>query len=239
MKESSKMGQSSTTQTQSLPGWQEDFLRDTVLPTAQGIADTPFTAYTGQFAPEMSALQTQAGAGYQNLASMTPDQYAAQTSANMNPYQQQVIDTSLAQMNRSADQARTGLEANIAGSGAFGSRGQVALGEFDAGVQSNRDALIANAMQQGYANAQGLTQQQIANQYSALGGMGNIGAQQTALDAANLTGQYGEFMREQQYPYQQLQGLLGAGAGNYGGTTTNTQQRGLFDFLGAGASLFM
>ena len=90
------MGKSQQTSTQSIPQWQENLLTGTVVPMAQNIASLPFTAFTGQFAPNMSQLTTQAGDIYGSLANMTPADYAAQTAQNFNPYQQNVIDTSLA-----------------------------------------------------------------------------------------------------------------------------------------------
>ena len=230
------MGKSQDTTTRSIPQWQENLLTGTVVPMAQNIASLPFTAFTGQFAPNMSELTTQAGDIYGSLANMTPADYAAQTAQNFNPYQQNVIDTSLAQMNRQQQQALTNLEASQIGSGAFGSRGEVARGEFEAANQAQRDALIAGLKQQGYAGAQGLTQQQIANMGTAAGGLTQIGAAQTALDAANLQGQYGEFIREYEDPYKKMSGVLGAAQGNYGDTTTQSYKPGLFDYLTLGAS---
>lgn len=232
------MGQSKSTTEQSIPGWQRDFLQGTAQPLAQQIADQPFDAYGGQFAPGMSDMSMQAGDVYGGLAGMTPQDYAAQTAQNMNPYQQNVIDTSLAQMDRTAGQARTGLEADLIGSGAFGSRGEVARGEFEAGVQGNRDALIAQMMQQGYGQAQGQTQQQLTNQMAGAGGLAQLGGQQTALDAAQLGGQYGEFMRGQQYPMQQLASIMGYGGGNYGGTSTERYKPGALDYITAAGSFF-
>lgn len=230
------MGKSQQTSTQSIPQWQENLLTGTVVPMAQNIASLPFTAFTGQFAPNMSQLTTQAGDIYGSLANMTPADYAAQTAQNFNPYQQNVIDTSLAQMGREQAKALTKLEASQIGSGAFGSRGEVARGEFEAANQAQRDALIAGLKQQGYAGAQGLTQQQIANMGTAAGGLTQIGAAQTALDAANLQGQYGEFIRKYEDPYKKMAGVLGAAQGNYGGTTTQSYKPGLFDYLTIGAS---
>lgn len=232
------MGQSKSTTTQSLPGWQQDFLRNTAQPLAQQIADQPFQAYGGQFAPEFGGLSADAAGVYGSIANMTPEAFGARTAANFNPYQQQVIDASLAQMGRSADQARTGLEAGLIGSGAFGSRGEVARGEFEAGVQNQRDALIANMMQQGYGQAQGVTQQQIANQMAGAGGLAGLGGMQAALEGQQLAGQYGEFMREQMDPQQRLAGVMGFGGGNYGGTATQRYRPGLFDYATAGFGLF-
>lgn len=231
------MGQSKSTTTQSIPDWQESFLRDTAFPLAQNIADQPFQQYGGQFAPEMGSMSTQAGDIYGNIAGMGPEQFGQMTQANMNPYNQQVIDAGLAQMDRTAGQARTGMEADIIGGGAFGSRGEVARGEFEAGVQSNRDALIAQQMQQGYGQAAGMTQQQIANQMAGAGGLAQLGGVQTGLAGQQLAGQYGEFMREQQNPYTQLGGVMQAAGGNYGGASTESSAPGLFDYVTAGATV--
>lgn len=231
------MGQSKSTAEQSIPGWQKDFLTGTAFPLAQNIADQPFEAYGGQFAPAgLSDLGQQAAGVYGGVAGMTPEAFGAQTAANFNPYQQQVIDTSLAQMGRSADQARTGMEAQLIGSGAFGSRGEVARGEFEAGVQNQRDALIANMMQQGYGQAQGVTQQQIANQMAGAGGLAGLGGLQTQLESQQLAGQYGDFIRGQEYPMQQLGAIMQAAGGNYGGTSTESYKPGLFDYITAAAT---
>ena len=230
------MGQAKSTSQQSIPEWQSRFLQNTAMPIAQNIADTPFAGYGGQYAPQMGQYGQQAGAAYGAVEGMTPQDYAAQTAQNFNPYQQQVIDTSLAQMGRQGDIARTNLEGGLIGSGAFGSRGEVARGEFEAGLQGQRDALIANMMQQGYGQAQGQTQQQIGNRMAGAGGLMGAAGMQQGLQQGQLAGQYGEFLREQGYPAQQLQGVLGFGGGNYGSTTKQTQKRGLLDYLTAGAS---
>lgn len=230
------MGQAKSTTEQTIPEWQTKFLQNTAMPIAQQIADTPFSGYGGQYAPQMGQYGQQAGAAYGDVAGMTPQGFAAQTAQNFNPYQQQVIDASLSQMNRQGDIARTGMEGSLIGSGAFGSRGEVARGEFEAGLQNQRDALIAGMMQQGYGQAQNLTQQQIANRMGAAGGLLGVAGMQQGLQQGQMAGEYGEFLREQGYPAQQLQGVLGFGGGNYGGTTTQTQQRGLLDYLAAAAT---
>lgn len=232
------MGKSKSTTEQSMPKWQEDFIRQTVQPLAEQVADQEFQGYTGPFAPQMSALSNQAADIYGNISGMGADQFGAMTQANMNPFQQQVIDAGLAQMDRSAGQARTGLEASLIGGGAFGSRGEVARGQFEADVQANRDALIAQQLQQGYGQAAGLTQQQIANQMAGAGGLAGLGGMQTQLDAQQMAGQYGEFMREQGDLSRKLGATMGFGGGNFGGTSTQTQKRGLFDYVTAGAGLF-
>jgi hypothetical protein len=232
------MGKSQSTTEQKLPDWQEKFMTGTAMPLAQQIADQPFQAYGGQFAPGMSSYTQQAGSAYQGMANQTPGQFNAAVQQNMSPYQQNVMDTALAQMTRQGDQARTGLEASLAGAGAFGSRGEVARGEFEAGLQGQRDALTAQMMQQGYTQALGTTQQQMQNRLAGAGGLMGVGSADTALQAAQLAGEQGEFMREQNYPYQQMQGLLGFGGGNYGGTTTESYNPGLLGIITSGLGAF-
>lgn len=232
------MGKQQSVTEQKLPEWQEKFMTGTVMPLAQNIADTPFQAYGGQFAPGMSSYTKRAGNTYGAMAGQTPGQFNAAVQQNMSPYQQNVLDTALAQMGRQGDQARTGLEAQLAGSGAFGSRGEVARGEFEAGLQGQRDALTAQMLQQGYTQALGTTQQQMQNRMAGAQGLMGVGAADTALKAAQLAGEQGEFMREQNYPYQQMQGLLGFGGGNYGGTTTESYNPGLLGIITSGLGAF-
>ena len=58
---------STTTETSKLPQWQEDFIRENILPRGVAIADQEYTPYTGEMIAGMSDLQNQALAGYGNL----------------------------------------------------------------------------------------------------------------------------------------------------------------------------
>lgn len=233
------MGQSKSTSTVEMPEFQQKFLEETVFPRAISVADTPLTPYTGRYAPDMSQYATQAADIYSGIATGGTDRLAADTQALMNPYQQQVIDTSLAQMQRQQEQARTGLEANITRSGAFnaGRRG-IAEAEFAASNLANQNAMIANLMQQGYSQAQSAAMAQQGQQLSAAAGLMGVGAAETALQGTELQGQYNQYLMQQQYPYQQLNALIGAaGAVPAGvGTTTQQYQPGLFDYISAFAS---
>jgi len=237
------MGKGKETTTQKMPGFQQDYLKSTVLPFATQISETPFQAYTGPMAPEMSGYTTQAADIYGNMAGAdTTQQLIDTTQALYNPYQQNVIDASLAQMGRQQQQALTGLEGQLAGSGAFGSRGEVARGEFAAGNLASQNQLIAQMMQQGYSEAQaramGAMQQQQAQQGAAAAGLTGIGGMENALNAAEIDALRSEFMREQQDPYQKLAALQG-GASTIPtgiGTTTATKTPGLFDYLSLAAT---
>jgi len=238
------MGSSKQTTKQEMPQFQQDYLQETVLPFAKQISETPFQAYTGPMAPGMSAYTTQAADIYGNMAGRDQTQQLIDTTqALYNPYQQDVIDASLAQMGRQQQQALTGLEGRLAGSGAFGSRGEVALGEFAAGNLASQNQLIADMMRQGYSEAQaramGVMTQQQAQESAAAAGLTGIGGMETALSAAEIDALRNEFMREQQDPYQKLaalQGGAGAIPGGYG-TTTQTKKPGLFDYLTTAATI--
>ena len=102
----------------------------------------------------------------------------------MSPYQQQVIDASLADYDAQAAKSRLNLGANAVGAGAFGSGRQgIAEAEFDA--LSNRGR---GTLQSGLGGtAQGFAQSQIAG----LGTLGSAqqGQNQAILDAQRTTAQ--------------------------------------------------
>ena len=229
------MSGGSTTTTQSIPQWQEDFIRGTVFPLAENVAGKEFTPYGGQMTPNANALTTGAGDIYSGIANMTADDYAARTAANMSPYTQNVIDTSLAQMQRNQAKALTGLEAQNIRAGAFGSRGDVAQGEFMAGNLAAQNELVAKLQQDAFTNAQTQTQNQLANTSSAAAGMSGIGNTLTALDAAKLEADFGEFMRQQGWDASKLAQILGAAQGGYGGSTTSFKKNGVLDYLAVAA----
>ena len=228
------MGQSKSTTEQKLPEWQEKFLTGTVLPAAENIANTPFTGYGGTFAPGMSGYTTKAGETYGNIAGMGPEDFAARTQQNFDAMRQNVLDPQVQAMARQRAQQITGEEANIARAGAFGSRGDVYQGEAQGAYEGN----VANLMAQGYNAAQAQTMAQLGAKQAGAAGLMGVGAAETALAGAEKAGQYQEFLREQGYPYQQMQGLLGFGQGGYGGSNSQTYKPGLFDYLSAGASMF-
>lgn len=239
------MGKSKTTTQQTMPAFQQNYLQGSVLPFAQQVSQTPFQAYEGQRTPELSDYTTQAGGLYGDIAgmgSMTPADYQSRINQNLVGFQGNVIDPTMAAMDRRYAQERVGQDANVIGSGAFdSSRRAVFEGEREAGRDVQMAQTLANLNRQGYDAANAQTMQQLAMQQGALGtgaaGLVGVGTAETALNAAALDAAYQEFMREQQDPYQKLSALSGgAGAipGGYG-TTTETQKKGIFDYLSAAA----
>ena len=137
-------------------------------------------------APQVAGLsqlekdaRTKAQAG---LGSFQPFVTAAQGATGpqafqqfMSPYQQQVIDTSLAEFDRQAQAQEQRIRDSAVASGAFGgSRQGVAEAEYGAASDRNRAQLQAGLLQQGFGQAQQAAQQNFMNQMglaSALPGL--------------------------------------------------------------------
>ena len=90
----------------------------------------------------------------------------------MSPYQQQVIDTSLAEFDRQAAMQEQRIRDQAVTSGAFGGgREGVLQSEFRTGSDRNRAALQAGLLQQGFEQAQAAAQQNFANQMGIAGAL--------------------------------------------------------------------
>ena len=211
---------------------------------AQGIMGAQNMA--NQFAqanmgPSSFTLGQAVGALYGGAQGYTPG--AAQQF--MNPYQQQVIDESIRQINRQGDISREGLQAQAVKSGAFGgSREGIQRAELDRGLSAQRNAAIVGGLSQGYNQAaiqaqQAFEQQQGRQLQAAQGlqGVGGLYGQQALQQAqlgqgaagmqgnlsnqlAGLSGMYGNIGSQQanilSQQGQQLQSL-GQGIGNLAG----------------------
>ena len=156
----------------------------------------------------------------------------------MSPYQQQVIDTSLAEFDRQAAMQEQRIRDQAVASGAFGGgREGVLQSEFRTGSDRNRLALEAGLRQQGFQAAQQAAQQNFANQMglaSALPGLqrgdistlGSLGALNQAQEQARLDAQREANRMAAFQPQEQLQqygnlvtGIMGGMAGS--GTQTS------------------
>jgi hypothetical protein len=155
----------------------------------------------------------------------------------MSPYQQQVMDASLAEFDRNAQIQQQQISDQAVASGAFGGgREGVMQAEYQAGSDRNRAALQAGLLQQGFGQAQQAAQQQFANQMglaSALPGLqrgdistlGSLGALNQAQEQAQLNAQREATRMATYQPQEQLQqygnivtGIMGGMQGS--GSTT-------------------
>ena len=176
----------------SLPDYLKDTAKDFAKQlTASTSVPIKTSAFTGrQFVAGEDPLQTQAiNIARAGVGSFQPFLQAAQTAVGqqagltgptafrqfMSPFQQDVIDTTLADFDRQAALGRQNIRDQAVTGGAFGGgREGVALGEFEAGNLRNRASLLAQLQQQGFTQAQNLAQQAFQNQ-------GNLAAQQMGL----------------------------------------------------------
>jgi hypothetical protein len=162
-------------------------------------------AYAPQIAAE-SALQQQARSAAGGLGSLVgPEAY----QQFMSPYQQEVIDTTLAEYDKQAALQRQGIGQAAIQAGAFGGgREGVQLAEYDVGSAAKRAAMQAQLLQQGFGQAQQqalaqLQAQQGLGTYQTQLGQAGQAQQQAVLDAASAAAREAEFE-----PFTRL-GLVG------------------------------
>ena len=103
----------------------------------------------------------------------------------MSPYQQQVIDTSLAEFDRQAKMRQQGIsDAAVALGGFGGGREGVLQSEYQTQSDRNRAMLQAGLQQQGFTQAQGARQQDYLNQMGLAQAQQGLGSYQAGLGAA-------------------------------------------------------
>ena len=203
------------------------------------------------FVAAMDPLQTQAQSlAQQGIGSYSPFLQAAQAnitnqagltgpsaySSFMSPYQQQVIDTSLADFDSSRVGNRQAIQDQAVASGNFGGgREGAMLGQYDADTTAGRAGLLAQLQQAGFTQANQLAQQGFLNQGTLaqnqmglsnfqrtglgqdIGALGNLGALNQQQAQANLTANQQAAKTAAYEPYGRLQqygsGLTGLAGG--------------------------
>ena len=185
-----------TTRQQSLSGLAPQVAGQDALQTqAQNLA----TQGVGSFAPFLQQAQTAGTAAGTALSGVGLGATAYQQGVQdfMSPYQSQVIDASLAEFDRNTQIQQQGIRDQQAALGALGSgRAGVQLAEFGTGAARERALLQAGLLQQGFGQAAGARQQDIANrgalasQQQSLGqfqaGLGQTQQQATGTDISRL-----------------------------------------------------
>jgi len=192
---------------------------------------------------------TQAQAIASRAASYAPDTIAAGMATYQNPYTEQVVNTTLSDIDRARQMANQQTAAQAVRARAFGgSRQGVAEAETNRAAMEQAARTSAQLRSQGFQQAgelaardigfglQGATQDiAAAQQLGALGALGqtagltgaqalaNVGEQQRGLTQANMTQAYEDFLRQWQYPVEQLRIRQSAlGMAPMQGTTTTT-----------------
>jgi hypothetical protein len=115
---------------------------------------------------------------------------AGSIEAYMSPYQQQVIDTTMAEFDRQAQiRANQQAAATLGVAGAFGGgREGVQRAEYQAASDRNRAQTFANLQQQGFQNAAARRQQDLANQMSISQLQSGLGARAQDFSRAQISG---------------------------------------------------
>ena len=178
----------------------------------QGMAQEQFKPtiqpVTGFEAPTIEATQAPGAA---QIGPVSTPQFRGLLSqdigAYQSPYQQQVIDLAMGDIQRQADIARTGAQERAIRAGAFGgSRSAIIESESQRPYAEQMARTSADLRQRGYEQAQAAAQSDLARQQQ-LGMFGSEQQQQRALQQAQLGQQAGIFGAElgQQRRMQQAQ----------------------------------
>ena len=164
---------------------------------------------TSKFAPQIAAesqLQQDARTAAAGLGALTvPEAFRP----FMSPYQQEVIDTTLAEFDRQQAIQDTSLRDRAIQAGAFGgAREGVMAAESARGAAANRANLQAQLLAQGFQQAQqaaaaDLAAEQGLGQYQSALGQQQQAVDQAELDAAQIAAKEAQFQ-----PFTQL-GLIG------------------------------
>ena len=161
---------------------------------AAGPGITGINPYVAQMDPLQTDAISMAQAGLESYKPyLTSAQQALTTQGGltgasayqpfMSPYQQDVIDTSLAAFDKQAAQQQQALrDQALDVPGAFGGgREGVQQAEYQTGSDLNRAALQAQMLQQGFGQAQGAAQQAFQNQQAIAQGQLGLGSAQMGL----------------------------------------------------------
>jgi hypothetical protein len=283
------MSKGKSTQSVTLPAYQEAQAKE-LFQAGKSLAGQPFVPYTGPrvagFNPDQlqqfqatrglfeTGMQYDPLTGLQGLAQQGAPQIGqvgsllgADIGAYQSPYQQQVIDQSMADIQRQADIARGQSQSQAIGAGAFGgSRSALLESESQRPYIEQQARTAAGLRQSGFEQAQRAAESDIARQQQMamfapefelrarqqqagllggvgaeqqqrLAGLGQIGAQQQGLGTSRATSQPYEEFQRALAYGPQQFGLLAAGQGVTTPTTTTSQKTGLGDILGSAAQL--
>ena len=283
------MSKGRTTTTAEIPEYQKRQEQE-LFSAAKGLAGTPFVPYTGPrvagFNPDQlrqfqatrglfeTGMQYDPLTGIQELAQREAPQIGqvgsllgADIGAYQSPYTQQVIEQSMADIQRQADIARGQAQSRAIGAGAFGGsrsallesesqrpyieqQARTAAGLREAGFQQAQRAAESDIARQqqmamfapelelrARAQQAGLLGGVGAEQMARLGQLGQIGQQQQLLQQQALGVPYQEFQRALAYGPQQL-GLLQAGMGTPLVSQSTEGKIGAGDVAGFGAEMF-
>jgi hypothetical protein len=167
----------------------------------------PTSTYTGQqFIQGQSALEQQAATAAAGLGDLLGPQAYQQY---MSPYQREVIDTSLAAMEREQAKGLGSLRDRAVQAGAFGGgREAAAIGEYQSNADLQRALLESQLLQQGFEQAQTKAGQQLGLAQGLGTYQTQLGGQQRQIGQAQLSADQ-EAAREAAFADYTRLGLIG------------------------------
>ena len=253
-------GGSSTVQNTVDPATQARY--DDLYNRAKGIAGQPFVPYTGArvagFNPDQLQGFDATRSSFQDSMSYNPRGLLSDMGTQpldiqsfQNPYNTQVIDQSLADLDRARQIRLQSDQDRAIGAGAFGgSRSALLEAETNRNFADAAARTSSNLRQSGYNNAlnaamqdrnfrSGIQSGLLGDQYRNLGLLSGIGTQQQGLQQAGMDAGYNEFLRALGYGPQQLGLLQGAVFGMTPGEIQGTSNKqGMFGRIGDGLELY-
>ena len=228
---------------------------------SKSIAGQPFVPYTGSrvagFNPDQLQGFDSTRGMFQDSMSYDPRGLLSDMGSQpldiqsfQNPYNTQVIDQSLADLDRARQIRLQSDQDRAIGAGAFGgSRSALLEAETNRNFADEAARTSSNLRQSGYNNSlnaamqdrnfrSGIQSGLLGDQYRNLGLMSGIGSQQQGLQQRGMDAGYNEFLRALQYGPQQL-GLLAQGVSALPtqSNVTDSYKPGMGDYLAGGASL--
>tara|TARA_R100000388_G_scaffold34479_1_gene26703 strand:+ start:2651 stop:3493 length:843 start_codon:yes stop_codon:yes gene_type:complete len=236
-----------------LPEFQEQMFKD-LYSAGRTVAQQPFTPYTGpqvagfnldqlnQFdLGRRSAGRSFAGNPRESLQGLIDDPSPTSIldvggeqglQSYQNPFEQQVVDQTLADFGRARDIITSDAQDRAIKAGAFGgSRSAILESEATRPLIDQTARTISNLRSRGFDRAtqlaegdldrmnrqdifrRGVIQDQLADQFRTLGLLGNQGLQQQRLQQLALDKAREEFDRARLFPQEQLAILTGAASG--------------------------
>ena len=223
-------------------------------PAEQQAFDIAQQAVAGRVGSQQLAGATQAA---QQAAAFGPEQFQQNVAGFMSPFQENVIDATMARLSRARAERDAATRAQLAGARAFGNtRRGVYEAQLAAEQDLNTAQVLANLQQQGFTQAAGLAAglpgqrlqasqqlaalapQALAQEQAYASMLGGVGQQQRQMAQQNLELAYRDFLEQRGYPVEQLRilqsGLQGLPA------VTSTQQTSTQPgdgFLGGAANI--
>jgi len=207
-----------------------------MLSRGWGLANLPYTPFTGERYADPTALQKGAFKGYEGLGPYQATKFNTGLGAlgsvqdYMNPYMQNVVDAQAREARRQSNIAGQSEQAKFAQAGAFGgARDAIMRSERERNLQTQIGDIQAKGLQSAYdlalkqrlgESTLGLEAQRLgetANQFGANYGLRSLadqlaaGREERGIAQQPLDFGYQQFQESQKYPYQQttyMQSLL-------------------------------